>query len=85
MVNVYSIGKMFMNISIIAFWSTTSLFGWPDILSCVACNQYYPFMLIWPIRNEAKILKKKTETLVHGYSYESTQRELTNEYQDDRV
>ena len=26
-----------------------------------------------------------TETLAHGYSSESTQRELSNEYQDDRV
>ena len=28
---------------------------------------------------------KMTETLVHGYSSESTQRELFNEYQHDRV
>ena len=26
-----------------------------------------------------------TETLEHGYSLESTQRELSNEYQHDRV
>ena len=26
-----------------------------------------------------------TETLANGYSYESTQRELSNEYQHDRV
>ena len=26
-----------------------------------------------------------TETLVNGYSYESTQRELSNEYQHDRA
>ena len=26
-----------------------------------------------------------TETLAHVYSYESTQRELSNEYQEDRV
>ena len=26
-----------------------------------------------------------TETLANGYSYESTQRELSNEYQYDRV
>ena len=26
-----------------------------------------------------------TETLTNGYSYESTQRELSNEYQQDRV
>ena len=48
MVNVYSIGKMFMNISMIAFWSTTSLYGWPDILSCVACNQKY--YLKWTLK-----------------------------------
>ena len=32
-----------------------------------------------------KTLKKKTETLAHGYSSESAQRELLNEYQHDRV
>ena len=32
-----------------------------------------------------KNLKKMTETLAHGYSSESTQRELSNEYQHDRV
>ena len=49
--------------------------------------------LIWPIQNDAKNLKKKTETLAYiysseysyGYSSESTQRELSNEYQHDRV
>ena len=29
--------------------------------------------------------KLMTETLAHGYSYESAQRELSNEYQHDRV
>ena len=28
---------------------------------------------------------KITETLANGYSYEGTQRELSNEYQDDSV
>ena len=28
---------------------------------------------------------KMTETLAHGYSDESTQQELSNEYQHDRV
>ena len=32
-----------------------------------------------------KTFKKMTETLAHGYSSESTQRELSNEYQHDRV
>ena len=35
-----------------------------------------------------KILQKPlkmTETLAHGYSYESTQQELSNEHQHDRV
>ena len=35
------------------------------------------------------MMKKKpgimTETLAHGYSSESTRRELSNEYQDNRV
>ena len=30
-------------------------------------------------------MKKNTETLANGYSYESTQQELSNEYQYDRV
>ena len=32
-----------------------------------------------------KKLERMTETLANGYSYESTQCELSNEYQDDRV
>ena len=32
-----------------------------------------------------KNAEKLTETLAHGYSYESTQWELSNEYQHDRV
>ena len=36
------------------------------------------------IQNDTKTLKM-TETLANGYSSESTQRELSNEYQDDRV
>ena len=39
---------------------------------------------ILPIENDAKKLKT-TETLAHGYSSESTQQELNNEYQHDRV
>ena len=35
---------------------------------------------IWPIQNYAKPLKN--ETLVYGYSSESTERELYNEYYD---
>ena len=37
-----------------------------------------------PIQNDAKRLKM-TGTLDHGYSYESAQRELSNENQHDRV
>ena len=32
-----------------------------------------------------KIPLKMTETMAHGYSSESTQRELSNEYEHDRV
>ena len=39
---------------------------------------------MWPIQNDAKYLKM-TETLANGYSSESTQRELSNEYLHDRV
>ena len=38
---------------------------------------------IWPIQNDAENLQKVT--LAHGYSSESTRRELSNEYQQDRV
>ena len=38
----------------------------------------------WPIQHDAKTWKM-TETLAHGYSSESTQRDLSNEYQHDRV
>ena len=47
---------------------------------------FYPlccWLLIWPIHNYAKKWKM-TETLVNGYPSESTQRELSNEYQHDR-
>ena len=46
-----------------------------------------PLMLVvanLPIQNDAKKLKM-TETLAHGYSSEITQRELSNEYQQNRV
>ena len=39
---------------------------------------------IWPIQNDAKPLKM-TETMAHGYSFESTQQKLSNEYKHDRV
>ena len=32
-----------------------------------------------------KTLKKMTETLLNGYSYESTQWEHSNEYQHDKA
>ena len=41
--------------------------------------------LIWPRQNYAKKPEKNTETLVNGYSSESTLREQSNEYQHDRV
>ena len=40
--------------------------------------------LIWPIQKDAKT-PKITETLANWYSSESTQQELSNEYQEDRV
>ena len=40
--------------------------------------------IIWPIQNDAKKLKM-TKTLTNGYSSKSTQRELSNKYQHDRV
>ena len=40
--------------------------------------------LLQLIQSDAKKLEM-TEYLVHGYSSESTQRELSNEYQQDRV
>ena len=38
-----------------------------------------------PIHNDAKMQNKMTGTLANGYSSESTWRELSNEYQHDRV
>ena len=38
----------------------------------------------FPIQNDAKTLKM-TETLAYGYPSESTEQELSNEYQHDRV
>ena len=49
---------------------------------CPACY-FSPLMLLVAIQNYTK--EKKTETLENGYSFESTQRELSNEYQHDRV
>ena len=40
--------------------------------------------IIWPIQKDAKNLKMN-ETLANGYSSESAQQELSNEYQLDRV
>ena len=40
---------------------------------------------MWPIQNDAKKTPKMTKTLAHGYSSESTQQELFNEYQHGRV
>ena len=40
--------------------------------------------IIWPLRNDAKSSEMK-ETLAHGYSSESTQQELSSQYQHDRV
>ena len=47
-------------------------------------NPYAAGGQFYRIQNDAKNLKM-TETLANGYSSESTQRELSNEYQDDRV
>ena len=52
--------------------------------------QWYRLTLMLLVANLAntKRYKKKrkiTETLANGYSSESTRRELSNEYQDDRV
>ena len=49
-----------------------------------SCNELQPlccYWLIWPIQNDAKNAEKMTETLAHEYSSESSQRELSNEYQ----
>ena len=41
--------------------------------------------LILPIQNDAKDLKMSGNPGIYGFSSESTQRELSNEYQHDRV
>ena len=40
---------------------------------------------MWSIQNDAKKMLKMIETLANGYSYDSAQRELYNEYQHDRA
>ena len=44
-------------------------------------------LLVANLDNTKRLQKtwKMTETLANGYSYESTQRELSNEYQHDRA
>ena len=37
------------------------------------------------MQNDAKNLKKMTETLAHGYSSEGVQGEQSNQYQHERV
>ena len=50
----------------------------------ISCQSFCCWWLILPIQSYAKKLKM-TETLAHGYTSENTQRELSNEYQHDRV
>ena len=42
------------------------------------------WLLIWTIQNDGENLKM-TETMADGYSSESTQSELANEYQQEKV
>ena len=44
-------------------------------------------LLVANFANKKKMQKswEMTETLASGYSYESTQQEISNEYQHDRV
>ena len=50
---------------------------------CHLCNELTLMLLV---SNFTKIIfKKMTETLTHGFSSRSTQQELSNEYQHDRV
>ena len=70
---------------------STHVSGFHTFLSFFAsfCNgqighQQHKGKLTCPIQNDAKNLRM-TETLVHGYSSESTQQELSNEYQYDRI
>ena len=57
--------------------------GTPD--SHIWASDYFinSIWLILPIQNDAKNVF--IETLANRYSSESTQREISNEYQDDRV
>ena len=52
-------------------------------LICPACY-FYPYAA-GGYTKLYKRTKKMTETLANGYSFKSTQRELSNEYQHDRV
>ena len=57
--------------------------------SCWQRSEWYLTLMLlvanFTLQDDAKNLKKMTETLANGYSFESAQRELSNEYQYDRV
>ena len=54
-------------------------------ISKVSLNPYAGGGFFFQIQNGVKRTFKMTETLAHGYSSECTLRELSNEYQHDRV
>ena len=74
-----------MNTNMIGLrWFSKILFLCPIVLAehSLSIGRVNPYTA--GIQNDAKTLKM-TETLANGYSSESTQRELSNEYQRDRV
>ena len=57
------------------------------LLAALSANGLTCMLLVANLANTKwyKKPEKMTETLAHGYSSESAQRELSNEYQHDRV
>ena len=58
-------------------------------VNCGEINLIYLTLILLKVKfRQYKLMKKNwkmTETLTHGYSYENTRQELSNEYQHDRV
>ena len=68
-------------------WSQSYYDNGPDILAATTMNRLSLMLLVTNLANTkwSKNTWKMTETLANGYSNERAQRELSNEYQHDRV
>ena len=68
-------------------WSLQTSWGRATCWQFFKLSAFNPYAAGGYFGQHKMILKnlKMTETLLYGYSYESTQREQSNEYQYDRV